>query len=154
MWVELGLDLMIIEVFSNCPDYDFEEVSTRCIQTPKTDTLSSGVFVRHGAFSFISAVCVAHVEGPVYISVVLSCLRRWNSSCFADQDKHDTKSSCRTHLSRRSSGGRSCAPLPCIPASRAGGEARMGGGGPTWRGWGAALFVLMDFIVCVCVCEI
>lgn len=136
MWVELGLDLMIIEVFSNCPDYDFEEVSTRCIQTPKTDTLSSGVFVRHGAFSFISAVCVAHVEGPVYISVVLSCLRRWNSSCFAHQDKHDTKSSCRTHLSRRSSGGRSCAPSPASLQAGLGVKQGWGGEDPPGGGGG------------------
>lgn len=122
------------------------------IQTPKTDTLSSGVFVRHGAFSFISAVCVAHVEGPVYISVVLSCLRRWNSSCFADQDKHDTKSSCRTHLSRRSSGGRSCAPSPASLQAGLGVKQGWGGEDPPGGCGGAALFVLMDFIVCVCVC--
>lgn len=127
----MGLDLTIKEVFSNCHDSmilkGLQLVATS-IQTPKTDTSSSGgFFVRHGAFSFISAVCVAHVKGPVYISVVLSCLRRWNSSCFADQDKHDKNSSCRTHLSRRSSRRQELCPLPCIPASRTGEKQGLGG---------------------------
>jgi len=67
-------------------------------QTPKTEMSSSGFLVRHGAFSFISAVCVVYVKGLIYISAVVSCLRRWNSSCFADQDKHDKNSSCTIHL--------------------------------------------------------
>lgn len=115
--------------------------------TPKTETLSPGGFVRHGAFSFISAVCVAHVKGLVYISAVVSCLRRWNSSCFADRDKHDKKSSCRTHLEARDSGGRSCAPSPAPLLGMPAGLWGEGWGHPARRERGAAPLV-SGFIVC------
>lgn len=105
------------------------------------ETLSPGVFVRHGAFSFISAVCVAHVKGLVYISAVVSCLRRWNSSCFADRDKHDKKSSCRTHLEARDSRGRSCAPSPAPLGGTPAGLWGEGWGHPAGRERGVAPLV-------------
>lgn len=83
---------------------------------------------------------VAHVKGLVYISAVVSCLRRWNSSCFADQDKHDKNSSCTIHLKAallvprdcEVQRGQSCAPSRAPPAGQRtagrpvglGGEAR------------------------------
>lgn len=79
---------------------------------------------------------VAHVKGLIYISAVVSCLRRWNSSRFADQDKHDKNSSCTIHLEAallapQDQRGRSCAPshAPLVGRRAAGRPAGLEGEG-------------------------
>ena len=146
---------MIIEVFSNCPDYDFEEVSTRCYKHTNTKDRH---FVFRGfcqTWSFLlyfcSMCCTRGGPGLHQRSLVLFEEVEFLLLCSSRQTRH--KEFMQNTPQQEVQRGQELCPLPCIPASRAGGEARMGGGGPTWRLWGGS-FVCVDgfYRVCVCVC--